>query len=78
MILIKKRISRILKQVANMAKRIKNFDLKKKLTEDAIIIYNNVRPHLSNHILIPMHALNKLKRKQYKSKKLNNHMTVQL
>ena len=45
---ITERIIGVLKQVFNIVKRIKNFDLKKKLTEEAIKIYNNVRPHLSN------------------------------
>ncbi len=77
---IAERINGILKQEFDIARSIKNFDVKKKLIEDAIRIYNNIRPHLSNHMLTPvqMHAQNKLKRKQYKSKKLNNHMIVQL
>ena len=62
---IAERINGILKQEFNIEKSIKNFDIKKKLIEDAIKIYNNVRPHLSNHMLtqIQMHAQNKLKRK---------------
>ena len=77
---IAERINGILKQEFDIAKNIKNFDVKKILIEDAIKIYNNIRPHLSNHMLTPMqmHAQNKLKPKQYKSKKLNNHMIVQL
>jgi len=62
------------------SKTVVDYNVPQSLSEDAIIIYNNVRPHLSNQMLttIQMHALNKLKRKQYKSKKLNNHMIVQL
>ena len=77
---IAERINGILKQEFNIVRSIKNFDIKEKLIEDAINIYNNMRPHLSNNMLTPMqmHAQNKLKRKQYKSKKLNNHMIVQL
>ena len=77
---IAERINGILKQEFNIARSIKNFDIKKKLIIDAIDIYNNIRPHLSNHMLTPiqMHSQNKLKRKQYKSKKLNDHLIVQL
>lgn len=77
---IAERINGILKQEFNVAKNIKSFDIKKRLVENAIKIYNNSRPHLSNHMLTPvqMHKQNKLKRKQYKSKKLNNNMIVQL
>ncbi|WP_298556777.1 IS3 family transposase, partial [uncultured Algibacter sp.] len=76
---IAERVNGILKQEFNVAKNIKNFDIKEKLIEDAINIYNSIRPHLSNHMLTPiqMYEQNKLKRKQYKSKKLNNHMIVQ-
>ena len=77
---IAERINGILKQEFNIARSIKDFDIKKKLIEDAIKVYNTKRPHLSNHMLTPvqMHAQNKLKRKQYKSKKLNNDIIVQL
>jgi transposase InsO family protein len=77
---IAERINGILKQEFGIAKKIKDFNVKEKLIQDAIKIYNNVRPHLSNHMLTPiqMHKQNKLKRKQYKSKKLNNDVIVQL
>ena len=77
---IAERINGVLKQEFNIARSIKDFDIKKKLIEDAIKVYNTKRPHLSNHMLTPvqMHAQNKLKRKQYKSKKLNNDLIVQL
>jgi len=77
---IAERINGILKQEFNIARSIKDFDIKKKLIEDAIKVYNTKRPHLSNHMMTPiqMHAQNKLKRKQYKSKKLNNDIIVQL
>jgi len=41
------------------SKTVVGYNVPQSLSEDAIIIYNNVRPHLSNHILTPMHALNK-------------------
>jgi len=77
---IAERVNGILKQEFDIAKYIVNFQRKKALIKNAISIYNNQRPHLSNHMLTPlqMHRQNKLKRKQYKSKKLNNHRIVQL
>jgi transposase InsO family protein len=77
---IAERINGILKQEFNIAKEIKCLDLKKKLVKSAIDIYNNRRPHLSNHMLTPMqmHKQNKIKRKQYKTKKPNNDVVVQL
>ena len=77
---IAERINGILKQEFLIARNVKNLDLKKKLIKNAIEIYNDVRPHLSNHMLTPrqMHKQNKLKRKQYKSKKLNDASIVKL
>jgi len=77
---IAERINGILKQEFDIARNIKNIDVKKELIKNAIEIYNNHRPHLSNHMLTPikMHKQNKLKRKIYKSKKLNNDVIVQL
>lgn len=68
---IAERINGILKQEFNVARNIENLDLKTKLIKSAIEIYNTQRPHLSNQMLTPiqMHAQNKVKRKQYKSKK---------
>lgn len=77
---IAERINGILKQEFDIAKNHKSLDIKKELVRNSIYIYNQLRPHLSNHMLTPMqmHKQNKLKRKQYKSKKLNNHMIIQL
>lgn len=77
---IAERINGVLKQEFDIARSVENFNTKEKLIKDAIKIYNNVRPHLSNYMLTPiqMHAQNELKRKQYKSKKLNNLETAQL
>ncbi|MGB1018934.1 MAG: integrase core domain-containing protein, partial [Chitinophagales bacterium] len=68
---IAERINGILKQEFGIAKKLKDFKLKKKLIENAIDIYNNKRPHLSNYMLTPkqMHRQKKLRRKQYKTKK---------
>ena len=77
---IAERINGILKQEFDIARNVKNIDIKKKLIKNAIEIYNNQRPHLSNQMLTPMkmHKQEKLKRKQYKAKKLNNVNIVQL
>jgi putative transposase len=77
---IAERINGILKQEFSVAKKVKDFKVKKKLISNAIKTYNDDRPHLSNHMLTPkqMHEQNKLKRKQYKSKKPNNDIIVQL
>jgi transposase InsO family protein len=77
---IAERVNGILKQEFNITRTIKNIDIKKALVKNAIDIYNKQRPHLSNHMLTPiqMHKQNKLKRKQYNSKKLNNVNSIQL
>ena len=77
---IAERINGILKQEFDIARNIKNMEVKKELIKNAIEIYNNYRPHLSNHMLTPfkMHKQNKLKRKIYKSKNLNNDIIVQV
>ena len=65
---IAERINGILKQEFGIAQKIKDFKIKKKLVKNAIKIYNNKRPHLSNEMITPiqMHQQKKLKRKQYK------------
>jgi len=75
---IAERINGILKQEFDISRTIDNFELKTELIKNAIKIYNNFRPHLSNHMLTPMqmHKQNKIKRKQYKSKKLNDASIV--
>ena len=77
---IAERINGILKQEFGIARNIKNIDLKKQIIKSAVSIYNNFRPHLSNHMLTPveMHKQKKLKRKQYKSKRLNDASIVKL
>jgi len=77
---IAERINGVLKQEFGIARHIENLGLKKQVIKNAIEIYNNKRPHLSNHMLTPtqMHRQHKLNRKQYKSKKLNNDIIIQL
>ena len=77
---IAERINGILKQEFNIARNVKDLSIKKELIKNAIEIYNNYRPHLSNQMLTPnkMHEQNKIRRKVYKTKKLNNDIIVQL
>jgi len=77
---IAERINGILKQEFDIAKYDTDIATKKKHIDQAIKTYNNLRPHLSNHMLTPkkMHKQSELKRITYKSKKLNNDVIVQL
>lgn len=70
---VAERINGILKQEFNIAKYDTALKLKKKLIKESIEIYNNERPHLSNHMLTPiqMHAQSSIKMKTYKSKNLS-------
>jgi len=77
---IAEHVNGILKQEFLIAAHDTDLSTKKKFIKDAVNIYNLMRPHLSNHMLAPsmMHKQQKLKRKQCKSKKLNNGAIVQL
>ena len=77
---IAERVNGILKQEFAIAAYDTDLTTKKMIIKDAIKLYNSLRPHLSNHMLTPdiMHTQQKRKRKQYKSKKLNNDVIVQL
>jgi transposase InsO family protein len=77
---IAERINGILKQEFFIDRNIKKIELKRKLIEESIDLYNSFRPHFSNHMLTPneMHKQNKLPRKTYKSKKLNDTSIVKL
>jgi transposase InsO family protein len=68
---IAERVNGVLKQEFGIARNVKELELKKQVIKNAIDIYNDKRPHLSNHMLTPkqMHKQHKLKRKIYKSKK---------
>ncbi|MFT5875812.1 MAG: putative transposase [Clostridium sp.] len=52
--------------------------IKKKLIANVKETYNNIRSQRSNQMLIQTQAEKKLKKKQYKSKKLNNAIIAQL
>ncbi len=50
---IAERVNGILKQEFNIARNVKDLSIKKELIKNAIEIYNNYRPHLSNQMLTP-------------------------
>ena len=67
---VAERINGILKQEFNIDKFDVETKIKRKIVEESIDIYNNLRPHFSNHYLTPvqMHAQKQIKIKTYKSK----------
>ena len=77
---IAERVNGILKQEFLNGITISDVGLMKLLVAQAIQIYNNERPHLSNHYLKPnqMHRQRKLKRKTYKKKNNSraNHAVI--
>ncbi|MBP2830838.1 IS3 family transposase [Aquimarina sp. U1-2] len=67
---IAERVNGVLKQEFNIDQKVNDFNIKTKLIENAVKLYNHIRPHLSNHMLTPkqMHQQRELKPKQYKTK----------
>ena len=67
---VAERINGILKQEFNIDKFDVQTKIKRKIVEESIEIYNELRPHFSNHYLTPnqMHQQEKLKIKTYKNK----------
>ena len=67
---VAERINGILKQEFNIDKFDVETKIKRKIVEESIKIYNELRPHFSNHYLTPnqMHKQEKLKIKTYKNK----------
>jgi|SRR5690606_17533823 len=67
---VAERINGILKQEFNIDKYGKDLPVMKQIIKETVAIYNEKRPHLSNHMLTPnqMHQQNKLKMKTYKTK----------
>jgi hypothetical protein len=67
---IAERINGILKQEFNIDKYNHELSIMKQIIKETITIYNEKRPHLSNHMLTPnqMHQQNKLIMKTYKTK----------
>ena len=77
---IAERINGVLKQEFAVDKYDTNLEIKSELVRNAIKIYNNLRPHLSNYMLTPnqMHRQKTIKRKQYKNKKGSNKKSLPL
>ncbi|WP_299316062.1 IS3 family transposase [uncultured Aquimarina sp.] len=77
---IAERINGILKQEFDIAKHNSNLEMKQKMVKNAVEIYNQIRPHLSNAMLTPikMHNQSVLKRKQYNTKKLKDASILKL
>ena len=71
---VAERINGILKQEFMIDNYHLELALMKKVVSESIKIYNEHRPHLSNHMLTPnkMHLQNKIKMKTYKTKSSNN------
>ena len=67
---VAERINGILKQEFDIDKFDVETKIKRKIVEESIEIYNELRPHFSNHYLTPnqMHKQEKLKIKTYKNK----------
>lgn len=70
---VAERVNGVLKQEFDIDKyNHLDIEARKKLTKDAIRIYNKYRPHYSNHMLTPyqMHKQSKIKMRTYKKKKV--------
>jgi transposase InsO family protein len=67
---VAERINGILKQEFYIDKYNKDLPIMKQIIKETVAIYNEKRPHLSNHMLTPnqMHEQNKLIMKTYKTK----------
>jgi putative transposase len=67
---VAERINGILKQEFSIDKYNKDLPIMKQIIKETVIIYNEKRPHLSNHMLTPnqMHEQSKLIMKTYKTK----------
>jgi transposase InsO family protein len=67
---VAERINGILKQEFSIDKYNKDLPIMKQIIKETVAIYNQKRPHLSNHMLTPnqMHDQSKLIMKTYKTK----------
>jgi transposase InsO family protein len=67
---VAERINGILKQEFYIDKYNQDLPVMKQIIKQTVAIYNNKRPHLSNHMLTPnqMHMQSELKMKTYKTK----------
>ncbi len=76
---VAERVNGILKQEFDIDKyNHLGYEMKKKIAENAIKIYNNYRPHYSNFMMTPsqMHLQSKIKMRTYKKKKGNNNQIL--
>jgi putative transposase len=67
---VAERVNGILKQEFMIDKYNQKAEIMKRVVKEAIDIYNELRPHYSNHMLTPdqMHAQDKIKMRTYKTK----------
>ena len=67
---VAERINGILKQEFSIDKYNKDLPIMKQIIKETVEIYNEKRPHYSNHMLTPnqMHQQNELKMRTYKTK----------
>jgi transposase InsO family protein len=67
---IAERINGILKQEFSIDKYHQNRKIRNQIIKESIDIYNELRPHYSNHMLTPnqMHSQNKIEMRTYKTK----------
>jgi putative transposase len=67
---VAERINGILKQEFSIDKYNKDLPIMKQIIKETVAIYNEKRPHLSNHMLTPnqMHQQSKIQMKTYKTK----------
>lgn len=67
------RVNRTLKYDFGLKVTIKNTKLAEKMTKHAVLVYNNLRPHLSLDMLTPknVHLNQQVKYKSYRKNKLN-------
>ena len=67
---VAERINGILKQEFSIDKYNKDLPIMKQIIKETVTIYNEKRPHLSNHMLTPnqMHEQSQIIMKTYKTK----------
>ncbi|MDN3691177.1 integrase core domain-containing protein [Chryseobacterium tructae] len=67
---VAERVNGILKHEFNIDRHHINHALRRKLVEESIEIYNELRPHFSNYYLTPnqMHKQSEIKMRTYKNK----------
>lgn len=75
---VAERINGILKQEFDIDKYDIETSLKRKMVEESIEIYNEFRPHFSNHYLTPnqMHSQSDIKMKTYKTKNRSKNVSA--